>query len=102
MKCVQLLKYTGWFTFFKKITRYNVEVSREFAKRFMGTRVDFTSVSFEVSEHSIVEAIGLDMDGDKRFKIFPFEVDLGLFLLSGHETLEWNRGIHKDALKEEW
>ena len=41
------------------------------------------------------------MYGDKWFKKFPFEVDLGLFLMSGHETLDSNRGIHIDALKEE-
>ena len=83
--------------FFEKITRYNVEVSREFAKRFTGTSFDFTGVSFEVSEHSIAKAIGLAMDGDRGFKEFPFEVDLGLFLLSSHGTLDLNRGIHIDS-----
>ena len=41
------------------------------------------------------------MEGDKWFKKIPFEVDLGLYLFSGHETLDWNRGIHRDVLKEE-
>ena len=64
--------------------------------------VNFNSISFEVSEHSIVKATGLATDGNKWFKKFPFEVDLSLFLLSGHETLDRNRGIHRDTLKEEW
>ena len=32
--------------FFEKIIGYNVEVSREFAKKFTSTKVDFTSISF--------------------------------------------------------
>ena len=67
LKCAQLLKDAGWFIFFEKITRYNVEVSRKFAKRFTGTRVDFSSISFEVSKHPITEAIILSMDRDKWF-----------------------------------
>ena len=39
------------------------------------------------------------MEGDKWFKKFPFEVDMGLFLMLGYETLDWNKEIHKDALK---
>ena len=71
-----MLKDAGWFTFFENITGYNVEVSREFVKRFTGTKVDFTSVSFEVSKHSIVEANGLAMDVDKWF----FKISLVRFI----------------------
>ena len=83
---MQLLKDTGWFTFFEKITGYNVEVSREFAKKFIGTGIGFYSIIFEVSETSIAKAIGLSVDGDRWFKKFPFEVDMNLFILPGHET----------------
>ena len=48
-KCAHMLKYAGWFTFFENIIGYNIEFSREIAKSFTGTRVDFSSISFEVS-----------------------------------------------------
>ena len=32
-----MLRDEGWFTFFKKIKGYNVEVSQEFARKFMDT-----------------------------------------------------------------
>ena len=98
-QCAQLLMNIGWFTFFERITRYNVEVSQEFAKKFTSTVIDFASISFEVSRASIGEATRLSVDGDKWFKNFPFKADMILFLLPSHETLYWNKGIHMDALK---
>ena len=56
------------------------------------------SISFEVSKASITKVIGLSVNGDKWFKKFPFEVDMNQFLLPGHETLDWNKGIHRDVL----
>ena len=100
-KCVQLLKDAGWFNFFEKITGYNVEASKEFAKGFIENRLNFSSINFEVSKHSIAKATRLAIDRDKWFKNFHFEVYLSLLLLSGHETLDWNRGIHRNALKKE-
>ena len=41
-QCAQMLKDAGWFVFFDKLKGYNVEVSKEFAKKFTGTQVDFT------------------------------------------------------------
>ena len=49
---------------------------------------NFSSINVEVLEHSIIEATGLAMHGEKWFKMFSFEVDLNLFLMSGHETLD--------------
>ena len=91
-----------WFTIFEKIIGYNVDISREFAKKFTSKGIDFSSISFEVSGASIVEATRLSIDGDKWFKKFPFEVDMNLFLLPGHETLDWTKGIQRNALRDEW
>ena len=96
-QCARMLMNVGWFTFFKKITGYNVEVSQEFAKKFTSTVIDFASISFEVSRASIGEATRLSVDKDKWFKEFPFEVDMNFFLLPGHETLDWNKGIHMNV-----
>ena len=50
-----------------------MEVSQEFARKFTGTQVDFTSLNFEFSETSIVEETSFPTDGDKWFKKFSFE-----------------------------
>ena len=92
----------GWFVFFENIKGYNVKVSREFARKLTWSQVDFTSLSFEVSETSIVEATGFPTDGDKWFKQFYFEAYSSLFLVSGYETLDSSKFIHLSALKEEW
>ena len=63
-----MFKDAGWFIFFEKIKEYNVEVSQEFARKFIGTQVDFTSLNFEFSETSIVEETSFPIDGDKWFK----------------------------------
>ena len=58
-----------------------MEVSREFVKKFTGTRVDFTSFNFEVSKNFIAEATRFPTEGEKWFKKFSFEVDLNMFLI---------------------
>ena len=67
-----MLRDAGWFVFFEKITGFNMKVSTEFARRFIGTRVEFDSISFEISEQSIAEATGLSTEGEKWFKILPY------------------------------
>ena len=58
-------------------------------------------MSFEVSEESISEAVGLSTEGDSWFKKIPFEVDLIIFLFLGHESQDWSKGIHQNSLKQE-
>ena len=74
----------------------------EFAKWFTGTRVEFDSISFEISKQSIAEATGLSTEGEKWFKRLPFQVDLKLFLRLGYEKIDWSQGIPRYCLKEEW
>ena len=50
--------------------------------------INFHILSFELTEGLVAKATGLPVEGDKWFKKLPFEVDLGLFLLSCHETLD--------------
>ena len=92
----------GWFSFFNKIKGYNVEVTQQFSCKFIGSYVDFKSLSFEVSEASIAVAVGFSIEGNQWFKKFPFEVNLNMFLLLGHEGLDWGKGTHQKLLKEEW
>ena len=58
----------GWYSFFERIRGYNIEVSLGFTRNFIGTQVNFASMSFEVSEASIAEAIGFPTEGDQWFK----------------------------------
>ena len=90
----------GWYSFFERIRGFNVEVSLEFARNFAGTQVNFVSMSFEFSEALIAEVTRLSIEGDQWFRKFPFEVDLNLFLLPGHESLDWSKGVHQNSLKE--
>ena len=64
--------------------------------------MDFKILSFEVSEASMAEAIRFPTKGNQWFKNFPFEVNLNMFLLLGHEGLDWGKGTHQKLLKEEW
>ena len=48
-KCAHLLRNACWFMVFRNITGFNAEVSTNFARKFMGTRVDFRSIIFKVS-----------------------------------------------------
>ena len=48
-QCINMLMDAGWFSFFDKIRGYNVEVTQQFSCKFIGSYVDFKSLSFEVS-----------------------------------------------------
>ena len=55
------------FFFFEKFIGFNMKVSTKFAKIFTGTRVEFDSINFDISEQSIGEATGLSTEGEKWF-----------------------------------
>ena len=61
----------------------------------------FQSPSFELTEGLVAEETRFFVEGDRWFKKHPFEVDLNLYLLPGHETLYWSKWIHLNNVKEE-
>ena len=73
--------------FFQKVIGFNMKVLTEFAKRFRGTRIEFDSISFDISEQSIAESTGLSTEGEKWFKRLTFQVDLKFFLHPSYEKI---------------
>ena len=62
----------------------------------------FQSPSFDLTEGLVAEETWFFIEGDRWFKKHPFEVDLNLYLLPGHEYLDWRKRIHLNNVNEEW
>ena len=63
--CIKLFKEKGWHEYCEKLTGYHVEVTRAFARSFDGQKAEFKTLTLQVTEESITEAIGLFVEGDK-------------------------------------
>jgi hypothetical protein len=58
----------GCINFFQKMQRGHLEVAREFALNFDGTKTKVGILEFEVSENSISVATKIPNNGEKWFK----------------------------------
>ena len=81
LECAALFKRVGWFSFFERITGFNLEVSYCFAQGFIKDIVTFDTLKFELTEELIVEATSVSRDGDLWFKNIPFSFNPKDFLL---------------------
>ena len=101
-QCDKMLVDMGWFSFFERVSSYNVELMKYFAKNYTNSPVNFQTLKFEVNEGSIAEATCLPVEGEWWFKKNLSEVDLSMYLLPGYEDLDWSKGIHLNDVKQEW
>ena len=44
----------------------------------------------------------MPLEGDRWFKEYPFEANLGLYFLPRVESLYWSKGIYLNTVKQEW
>ena len=100
--CAKLFRRVGWFLFFEKITCYNLEATRSFVQNCSNSCVEFQTLKIELTKELISKATGLAIEGECRFKKFPFEFDPSIFRFPGFESLDWNKGIHLSTVKPEW
>ena len=84
----ELFRAVGWFGFFERITSFNAEVSHYFAQNLINGAVTFNTLKFELTEGLVVEATGIPMDGESRFKKASFNFNPNDFLLPRNKTLD--------------
>ena len=101
-QCAALFREAGWFSFFKRITGFNVEVSHYFSQNLINGVVTFNTLKFELIEGLVAEAVGISMDGESWFKKTSFSFNPNDFLLSRNKTLDWSKGVHLANFKPEW
>ena len=87
-ECATLFRAVGWFSFFEKITSFNLEVSHNFSHNFINGTITFNSLKFELIEDFIAKATGVPIDGESWFKKIPFSFDPKDFLLPRNEALD--------------
>ena len=87
-QCAKMLVDMGWFSFFERVRGYNVEVTKYFSTNYTNSYINIQTMNFKVNEGSIVEEIGLPVEGERWFKNHLFEVDLSLYLLPCYEYLD--------------
>ena len=89
----RLFNEKGWHEYCERLTGYHVEVTRAFAWSFDGQKVEFKTLTLQVTEESITEATRLYVEGDKWFKrlsLKPFEYNH--LLVWEHKDPNWEKG----------
>ena len=61
----------------------------------------FITLSFELTEDLISEAIGVPTDREAWFKKIRFSFDPNDFLLPGNEALDWGKAVPLEKFKPE-
>ena len=101
-ECAALFKKEGWFSFFERITGFNLQVSYCFAKGFIKDTVTFDTLKFELTEELIAEATSVSRDEKLWFKRIPFKFNPKDIMLLEIEALDWGKGVHLYKFKPEW
>ena len=63
LECTTLFTRASWFSFFERITGFNLEVSYHFAQNFINYTIKFDTLKFDLTYDLIAEAIGVLRDG---------------------------------------
>ena len=99
--CAQLFSNAGWLTFFKKIEGYHAEVSYRFAQCLDKDIVSFDTLKFKLTKELIVEATGIQDEGDLWFKKVPFTFNAKKYFPPG-VIAYWGKGVPIQNFKPEW
>ena len=63
LECAVLFKAAGWFSFFEKITGFNLEFSHHFSQNLINGPVTFNTLKFDLIEDLIAESTSIPIDG---------------------------------------
>lgn len=64
----KILHQVSWLPFLHKFSGYNIEVTRQFAKTFDGSKAQVCNFMFSITEEFISQVTGLPQVGEKWFK----------------------------------
>ena len=64
----KVLNQASWRPFLHKFSRYNLEVTRQFASTFDGSRAQVGNLILSITEEYISQVTGLPRVGEKWFK----------------------------------
>ena len=93
-RCAEMMKHVGCFSLCEKLRGHNLQVTNAFVNNYKVYVVNLQTLNFKVDEAKVVEAMGIDPEGEIWFKKHLFKVDLSMFLLLGFKKLDWGKGIH--------
>jgi hypothetical protein len=63
------LAKVGWLGFIQSFDGINLEVARDFAKTFDGTKAKIVDVQLQVTEEFIAKEMSLSQEGEKWFML---------------------------------
>lgn len=101
--CSKLFKENGWYGYCDRLTGYHLEVTKAFSQSFDGHKVEFKSLTLQVTEDSVAEATRLSMEGNKWFKRVSLKPsDYNHLLVRENKDIDWEKGIPCAWVKPEY
>ena len=64
----QILQRDSWISFLHKFSRYNMQVTKQFAESFDGKKAQVENLTLFITKELIFQVTGLPQRGEKWFK----------------------------------
>ena len=102
-KGYKVLHQASWLPFLHKFSGYNLEVTRQFASTFDGSRAQVGNLILSISEEYISQVTGLPQTGEKWFKKqYMEEKSWTPYINKSRKVCNWVNGVSRSWLKSPW
>ena len=98
--CAELFENAGWLNLFKNIDGYNTEVSHKFGQCYNQDTVSFDTMKFKLTVELMAKAIGVNNEGELRFKKVPFTFNAQTYLFPDIVPY-WSKGVLIQNFRDE-
>lgn len=100
--CCHHFQDCGWCVFCERLQGHDLQVIKVFATNFDGQEAMVGTLTFLVTEDTIVAATGLPQVRESWFKGFSIKLDqCNRFLIKDHQDPSWSKGISRIQIKHE-